>query len=114
MGHSSVSQLFSIRIAEDYTATPGPRNQGEGDYSGEHFLGTLLEPRFLEARAKGEMLLIDLDGAEGYATSFLEAAFGGLSRKYGFMDVLKVLQFKSEEEPYLKDEIEEYIRDANA
>lgn len=103
-----------LRIASDYTATPGPRNQAEGDYSGEAFLAEMLEPRFLDARKRGAKLLVDLDGAEGYATSFLEAAFGGLSRRYSFNEVLKVLEFKSEEEPYLVDEIKEYIRDAAA
>lgn len=77
-------------------------------------MSKVLEPRFLEARENGEKLFVDLDGVEGYATSFLEAAFGGLARKYGTEAVQKVLSFKSEEEPYLIEEIEEYIREANA
>jgi hypothetical protein len=59
-------------------------------------------------------LLIDLDDAEGYATSFLEEAFGGLARKYGAKAVLELLSFKSEDEPLLVDEIILYINDANA
>lgn len=109
-----MTEKIIIRIAEEYTSTPGPRNQSEGDFSGEAFLGAMLEERFLEAQKRKIPLLIDLDGAEGYATSFLEAAFGGLARKYPPNDVLKVLEFKSDEEPYLIDEIKEYIRDARA
>jgi len=42
------------------------------------------------------------------------SAFGGLSRKYGFLEVVGVLDFKSDEERYLIDEIKEYIREAKA
>lgn len=105
---------LTIRIAEEFSPTPGPRNQSEGDYSGESFLEKLLEPRFLAAQKANQRLLIILDGAEGYATSFLEAAFGGLARKHDPNVVLGVLHFQSEEEPYLVDEIKEYIRAARA
>jgi hypothetical protein len=103
-----------IRIAEDFTKTPGPRNQAEGDFSGEAFLGKLLEVKFVEALNSRQRLVIVLDGVEGYATSFLEAAFGGLARKYAANDILKTLEFKSDEEPYLIEEIQEYIREARA
>jgi hypothetical protein len=52
-----------------------------------------------------------LDGTAGYATSFLEAAFGGLAREFGKDTVLDCLKFKSDEEPYLIDEIKGYIKD---
>jgi hypothetical protein len=103
-----------IRIAEEFTKTPGPRNQAEGDFSGEAFLEKILEPRFLVARSKGDQLLVVLDGTEGYATSFLEAAFGGLARKHDPNVVLRILTFESVEEPFLVDEIQEYIREARA
>lgn len=103
-----------IVIAEVFTRTPGPRNQDEGDFSGERFLKEHLEPGFLSAQATSQILLVDLDGAEGYATSFLEAAFGGLARKYSAAAMLKTLQFKSDEEPYLIDEIQDYVKQASA
>lgn len=103
-----------INIAKEFSTTPGPRNQAEGDFSGEAFLEKLLEPRYLLLAAPNDRLLIDLDGAEGYATSFLEAAFGGLARKYDPNEILKRLQFKSDEEPFLIEEIQEYIREARA
>jgi STAS-like domain of unknown function (DUF4325) len=87
---------ISINIAEEFTKTPGPRNQAEGNFSGETFLSRILEPRYLEAKEAGLKLFIDLDGVEGYATSFLEAAFGGLARKYKVTDIQKTLEFKSE------------------
>lgn len=98
-----------IRIATDFTETPGARYRVEGDFSGEEFRESLLEPRFLEAKNKGEQLTIDLDGGYGYPTSFLEEAFGGLARKYGAAIVSPTLVFISRDEPSLIDEIQEYI-----
>jgi hypothetical protein len=37
-----------------------------------------------DAQASGHRLTVDLDGAVGYASSFLEEAFGGLVRERGF------------------------------
>lgn len=108
------AEKITIVVAAQFTTTPGPRNQSEGNFSGEVFLEKLLEPKFLEAQRQGLKLFIDLDGVEGYATSFLESAFGGLARKYPSYQILKTLEFKSAEEPYLIDEIQEYIREANA
>lgn len=101
-----------LSIAKEFTETPGPRLRNEGDFSGEQFLDEVLSPRFEKACAGGETLMIDLDGTEGYATSFLEASFGGLARKFGVRDVLSALEFKSEDEPYLVEEIKAYIQNA--
>jgi hypothetical protein len=102
-----------LSIAKDFTETPGPRFREEGDFSGQQFLEDHLRPHFEAAIKSGDELLIDFDGAEGYATSFLEAAFGGLARDYDSDKVLKVLRFKCEDEPSLIKEVESYIRDAN-
>jgi len=102
----------NLSVARDFSITPGPRAQEEGDFSGEQFLNQVLLPRFKEAVDAQMRLLVDLDGTEGYATSFLEAAFGGLARKMGAKKVLSVLTFKSEDEPFLVDEITKYINDA--
>ena len=101
---------MNINICNDYTDTPGARYRYEGDYSGEDFREVLLEPKYLESKANHEKLLIELDGGFGYPTSFLEEAFGGLSRKYEIQDVLNVLDFVSEDEPTLIEEIRDYIR----
>jgi hypothetical protein len=102
-----------VSVADDFSTTPGPRTREEGQYSGELFLDTILKQRFEEAVAANGILLVDLDGTEGYATSFLEAAFGGLVRLHKDPEfVLKRLQFRCFDEPYLKDEIEGYIREA--
>jgi len=102
----------TISIAKDFSETPGPRARDEGDFSGDEFLEDLLRPAFVEAKEHGATLTIDLDGTEGYATSFLESAFGGLAREFDSAEILKVIVFKSDDEPFLVNEIKGYITDA--
>jgi len=101
-----------IVVARDFTDTPGPRHRDEGDFSGDRFKEEILAPKFKEALALNAALVIDLDGTEGYATSFLEAAFGGLAREFGSEKVRRHLDYKSLEEPYLIEEINRYITEA--
>jgi hypothetical protein len=101
-----------VSIARDFSETPGPRTRNEGDFSGEKFLEEVLLPQFQEALSANKTLTVDLDGTEGYATSFLEASFGGLARKFDADVILKILIVKSDDEPYLIEEIKKYIRDA--
>jgi STAS-like domain of unknown function (DUF4325) len=103
-----------LSIAKEFSETPGPRSSEEGAFSGEEFRETLLEPRFKEALGSGHELIVDLDGTVGYATSFLEAAFGGLARIYEPELVLKTLVLRCEDEPSLIVEVQKYIRDARA
>ena len=100
--------MISINIARDFTVTPGGRYKAEGPFSGEEFREKLLEPHFTEASTSSEVSVI-LDGTEGYATSFLEEAFGGLARKYGKENCQERLKFISEEDPLLIEEINYYI-----
>ena len=100
---------ITIVVARDFSDTPGPRNKSDGEFSGEEFLHTTLRPAFIDARKQGTRLFVDLDGAEGYATSFLEESFGGLAREFGADVVAGILDLKSQEEPYLIAEVMRYI-----
>lgn len=103
--------MITINIAKDYTILPGGRFAKEGPNSGEDFRQKILEPKFLEAKEKGEELTVILDGGYGYATSFIEEAFGGLARKIKDKDLLKI-KIISDEEPALVEKVHIYIRDA--
>lgn len=105
---------MTIKISTDFSDTPGARHRDEGKYSGEEFREDMLEKYFLQAKENGEKLVIDLDGGYGYPTSFLEEAFGGLARIYPPKEVLDVLDFISNDEPSLIDDIKDYIKNANS
>ncbi len=112
----SVSNRTILSVASEFSVTPGPRFRTEGRFSGEEFREDFLVGKIQVATKKKDRLLVDLDGTAGYATSFLEEAFGGLVRKEGINSesLQKMLEFKSEEEPYLIDDIWTYIKDAGA
>jgi hypothetical protein len=105
--------MLDISVIRDFADTPGPRSREEGEHSGDQFLEEILLPKFEEAVRSSQALRVDLDGTEGYATSFLEAAFGGLARRFGSDRVLRIIQFKSDDEPHLIDEVKKYILEAN-
>jgi hypothetical protein len=104
---------LSLNVAVEFSKTPGPRFRREGKFSGEDFRETILRARLDQAVREGAVLHVDLDGGYGYAPSFLEEAFGGLARQCGPELILKTLSFKSDEEPYLIDDIRSYIRKAS-
>ncbi len=100
-----------INIATAFSRTPGARYRTDGPYSGEEFRQKYLEPLFRDGST--ERIQIILDGTEGYATSFLEEAFGGLARIFGVPDVQKRIDFVSEADTVLVDEIKGYIEQAD-
>lgn len=100
--------VMVLRVLE-FTETPGARYYEDGQFSGQEFRERFLEPRFLEARRVGTALEVDLDGAYGYATSFLEEAFGGLAEKYTADVVRAHIVVKCDDEPPLMAEIAGYI-----
>lgn len=65
-----------INISEQFSRSPAGRYIKDGPYSGEAFRTGLLVPALNEA----EEVEVQLDGALGFGSSFLEEAFGGLVR----------------------------------
>lgn len=105
---------YKIEISKDFSKTPGPRFIREGDFSGEKFRDTLLYQKMIIAIKEGKKLIVDLDGAAGYATSFLEESFGGLIRvgNLDLGDIKRTIEIISIEEPYLVDNIIWYLQEA--
>jgi hypothetical protein len=69
-----------ISIASDYSSSPAGRTPEDGPFSGQRFREAVLIPALRDAIARGTTLIVDLDGAFSYSSSFLEEAFGGLVR----------------------------------
>lgn len=107
-----IDQRTELSIAGEFTRTPGPRKRTEGDFSGEQFLDEFLRPRFVACVESQTKLVVNLDGAAGYPTSFLEEAFGGLAREFGSAEVNKTIEIICDDEPYLEEQIRRYIREA--
>lgn len=101
-------------LVKDFSIVPGSRELDEGKraHSGEEFRKVFLEPEFKKILDNDSKIIVNLDGTIGYGTSWLEEVFGGLARIYGSEKVKNKLIFISEEEPYLIDDINEYIDDA--
>lgn len=104
--------MRTITIATDFTTAPGFRFKTDGPFSGEEFREKFLEPLF-NKKGDDSMIAINFDGVAGFATSFLEEAFGGLARKYGVKRCLKRFEFISTEDPLLIKEITNYIKEAH-
>lgn len=102
-----------IKIARDYTKTPGARYISDGPFSGEDFRDRILEKKYLESLEKKDILIIDFDGdVYGYSTGFLEEIFGGMIRKgYSQEELLRHIQFISHDDPELIPTILEYMQE---
>ena len=104
--------MVTINIAKDYTIAPGGRYAAEGGCSGEDFRETLLMPKYLEAKAANESLVIEMDGGYGYPASWLEEAFGGLVRKLKDPDILDRIKIVYGEESGRAQKIRGFMEDA--
>jgi STAS-like domain of unknown function (DUF4325) len=68
-----MKKVFTINVARDFSPLPGNRYKAFGPYSGEEFRESLLIPHL----QNNELVVVELDGARGYGSNFLDEAFGG-------------------------------------
>ncbi|WP_029046215.1 STAS-like domain-containing protein [Cupriavidus sp. amp6] len=101
--------MRTISIAKDFSRHPAGRFERDGPSSGELFRRKFLIPSLREEQDK---IVIEMDGARGYGSSFLEEAFGGLVRegfdKERLLRTLVIIASNAS----LKVEIEDYIKSA--
>lgn len=102
-----------LNIVLEYTDLPGGRYIRQGSHSGEDFRENLLKSKYEYCLANNEKLIINFDGGYGYASSFLEEAFGGMVRQgYDAKDMIKRIVFVTEDEPELEKRCIKYIKEA--
>lgn len=95
-----------IDIGAQFSRYPAGRFRDDGPYSGERFRDEVLLPAL---RSSGSVL-IKLDGAMGYGSSFLEEVFGGIVRSRAFTpEQLRSMIKLESTDGSLIDEIYEYI-----
>lgn len=103
-----MDQIKVINIAKDFSEEPIGRFPTDSDFNGQRFR----EEYLLPALSKFDKVIIHLDGTEGYGSSFLDEAFGGLVRinKLSKEEILNRLELISNEDESLISEIQEYIK----
>ena len=67
-------------MGRDFSPCPGGRSRDDGPWCAEAFREDTLKP----ALKAEDVVVVHLDCAEGYGSSFLSEAFGGLVRSGGF------------------------------
>ena len=103
--------MKTINIANDFSRTPAGRYLSDGPKSGEAFR----EQELIPALKSAEKVILELDGGEGYGSSFLEEALGALVRKRMFTadELHRRLTIVSQDDT-LEEEAWSYIDDAQA
>ena len=86
-------------IIAQYSEYPGPRYSNQGDCSGEDFYHKKLNEAFADAFEEDNVLTVNLDGTAGYASSFLDEAFGNLIFDFTAAIVKPKIKIISNQEP---------------
>lgn len=98
---------MEISVLKNFSEFPGLRHCDISDLSGEEFYHKVLNSAAKEAYLKKEQLTINLDNTAGYASSFLDEAFGNLVYDFTLDVVKSMIKIVSEEEPHWKEMIEQ-------
>lgn len=98
-----------INIARDFSRFPAGRYVTDGPFSGQAFRDEYLLPALKNA----QKVIVELDGARGYGSSFLEEAFGGAVRSHAIdSDRFNSLEIVSKSDPALADVVRQFIEKA--
>lgn len=96
---------MEISILKDFTEYPGLRHCDISDKSGEEFYHLVLNEKFKNAIEFNQNLIIDLDNTGGFASSFLDEAFGNLVYDFSLEKVKNSVEIISIQEPHWKEMI---------
>lgn len=101
-----------IVIGRDFSTTPSGRYRDDGPFSGAVFR----DDRLVPALRENDRVVVDISGVEGYGSSFLEEAFGGLVRNRLFrkkeLDEKLILKTTDETKKCFLERIDAYMNDA--
>jgi hypothetical protein len=101
----NISKMRTISVLEDFSEFPALRHCNISDESGEKFYHSVLNKAFKESYEKNENLIVNLDDTAGYASSFLDEAFGNLVYDFTLEIVKSKIEIISEQEPHWKNMI---------
>lgn len=83
----------------DFTEYPDVRYIEQDENSGEQFYKDVVKLNYSKAISENKILTVDLDNTAGYASSFLDEAFGNLVYDFEYDKIQNHLKIKSEQEP---------------
>ena len=104
-----MTPILEIDVSTEFSPYPGGRMREDGKWTGQAFREDILLP----ALKKADRIVLIMNGALGYPTSFLEEAFGGLVRECHISgnELLQRFEFRYRNE-YTVEVIKSMIRDA--
>lgn len=106
-------KTVEIDIGQDFSDVPSGRFPEDGEFNGQRFRREILVP----ALRGGDRVLVNIDHTEGYGSSFLEEAFGGLIRWEGFskkdLDSRLIIISEQPRTVRYKRKIEQYLERAS-
>ena len=98
--------IKTINFVDDFTDCPGGRFRDSGEKSGEEFRDDILIP----ALDSNDLVRLNLDGAFGFASSFLDEVFGKIVDRKGADWIKKRLEINLTDDPTTLREIEDIIK----
>lgn len=93
----SIKESCHYSVPSEFSRFPGGRLRSHGPKSGEEFREDIL----LELYDSCNSLTIDLTGAVGFGSSFIDESFGELGKKYGFENIKQKLTLIADDDPNL-------------
>ena len=110
---TAMDRVHTIRVASDFTRTPGGRSPRNGKFNGEEFRTRWLEPALRQVPGTYDRVVVDRDGVDTFIGSFLEESFGGLLRTtYDRLADAKALEISASGEfVAFRDLALQYMRD---
>ncbi|MCC7467196.1 MAG: STAS-like domain-containing protein [Saprospiraceae bacterium] len=94
-----------VSILDDFSEFPNLRHCNISDNSGEEFYHRVLNQAFKEAYEANKKLSVNLDNTAGYASSFLDEAFGNLVYDFSLDIIESRIEIISDQEPHWKEMI---------
>jgi hypothetical protein len=94
-------RVKEINFVQDFTDCPGGRLAIHGDFSGEEFREKFLKPALNDA----DRVVVNLNGASGFPSSFVDEAFGILCSQIGYERVRTKLHIELTDDPVALKEI---------
>lgn len=105
--------MVVLNVLREFGPMTGFRTYDDGPKSGQEFFDTLLKPKFTEALSKDVQLKIEMDGVEGYLSSFLNEAFRRLGNEFGADLVWDKLLIEYNESHRVHEKIRKAIHNIN-